>query len=87
MSTKSIERKLAVLGSGAVGKSALTIRIVTNDYDEEYDPTIEDSYRVQAVIDDKHAMLNIMDTAGQDEFKTLQDGWMRDGDGDEDGVN
>ena len=32
---------------------------------EEYDPTIEDSYRKQCVIDDEVAVLDILDTAGQ----------------------
>jgi GTPase SAR1 family protein len=29
-----------VLGSGGVGKSALTIRLVTDNFLEDYDPTI-----------------------------------------------
>jgi len=63
---------LKVLGSGAVGKSALTIRLVTDNFLDEYDPTIEDSYRKQAVIDNKVALLDILDTAGQDEFSSMQ---------------
>jgi GTPase SAR1 family protein len=36
------EYKIVVLGAGGVGKSALTIRLVTDNYLEEgYDPTIE----------------------------------------------
>jgi len=71
----------AVLGSGAVGKSALTIRLVTDNFLDEYDPTIEDSYRRQVVVDDETALLDILDTAGQDEFSSMQDQWMRDGKG------
>ncbi|GAB5370423.1 hypothetical protein AAMO2058_001491700 [Amorphochlora amoebiformis] len=73
--------KLAVLGSGAVGKSAMTIRLVTNNFLDEYDPTIEDSYRKQVLIDGEMALLDILDTAGQDEFSSMQDQWMRDGKG------
>jgi len=77
----SNEYKLVVLGGGGVGKSALTIRLVTDNFLDEYDPTIEDSYRKELVIDDEPAMLDILDTAGQEEFSSMQDQWMRDGKG------
>eukprot|EP00490_Sorites_sp_Unknown_P002761 CAMPEP_0114656540 /NCGR_PEP_ID=MMETSP0191-20121206/12498_1 /TAXON_ID=126664 /ORGANISM="Sorites sp." /LENGTH=98 /DNA_ID=CAMNT_0001873961 /DNA_START=92 /DNA_END=384 /DNA_ORIENTATION=+ len=73
--------KIVVLGGGGVGKSALTIRLVTDNFLDEYDPTIEDSYRKQVMIDDKPALLDILDTAGQEEFSSMQDQWMREGKG------
>ena len=75
------EYKLVVLGGGGVGKSALTIRLVTDNFLDEYDPTIEDSYRKTVMIDDEMALLDILDTAGQEEFSSMQDQWMRDGKG------
>jgi len=83
MSSKAspTEYKLVVLGGGGVGKSALTIRLVTDNFLDEYDPTIEDSYRKQVMIDDQTALLDILDTAGQEEFSSMQDQWMRDGKG------
>mmetsp|Transcript_86867 Transcript_86867/g.106548 ORF Transcript_86867/g.106548 Transcript_86867/m.106548 type:complete len:196 (-) Transcript_86867:127-714(-) len=74
-------RKIVVLGAGAVGKSAITIRMVANEWRNEYDPTIEDSYRKQVMIDDEPALLDILDTAGQEEFSSMQDQWMREGKG------
>eukprot|EP01083_Nonionella_stella_P267853 905100_1 len=73
--------KIVVLGGGGVGKSALTIRLVTDNWQEEYDPTIEDSYRKNVLIDDSMALLDILDTAGQEEFAAMQDDWIRQGDG------
>jgi GTPase KRas protein len=70
-----------ILGSGGVGKSALTIRLVSDNFYVDYDPTIEDSYRRQVMVDDEPAMLDITDTAGQEEFNSMQDQWMRDGKG------
>merc|ERR1712173_130511 len=75
------EYKIVVLGGGGVGKSALTIRLVTDNFLDEYDPTIEDSYRKQVQIDGKPALLDILDTAGQEEFSSMQDQWMREGKG------
>ena len=42
--------KVTVLGSGGVGKSALTLRLVSGKFQQEYDPTIEDSYRLKEFI-------------------------------------
>jgi len=77
----SPEYKLVMLGGGGVGKSALTIRLMTDNFLDEYDPTIEDSYRKQMMVDDEAAMLDIVDTAGQEEFNSMQDQWIRDGSG------
>ena len=76
---ENIDYKIVVLGGGGVGKSALTIRLVTNSFLSEYDPTIEDSYRKLVVIDGKWCVLDILDTAGQEEFSSMQDQWMREG--------
>lgn len=52
-----------------------------NHFVETYDPTIEDSYRKQVVIDDQSCMLEVLDTAGQEEYRALRDQWIRDGEG------
>ena len=35
------EYKVVMLGSGGVGKSALTVKFVTGQFAERYDPTVE----------------------------------------------
>lgn len=62
------EYKLVVVGGGGVGKSALTIQFIQSHFVDEYDPTIEDSYRKQCVIDEEVALLDVLDTAGQEEY-------------------
>jgi GTPase KRas protein len=73
--------KLVVLGDGGVGKTALTIRLCLNHFIETYDPTIEDSYRKHAIIDDEPYLLEILDTAGQEDYTSLRSQWIREGDG------
>lgn len=66
------EYKIVVLGSGGVGKSALTVQFVQGIFVEKYDPTIEDSYRKQVEVDGQQCMLEILDTAGTVSLKFFQ---------------
>ena len=75
------EYKLVVVGAAGVGKSALTIQLIQKHFVDEYDPTIEDTYCKQVVIDGETCLLNIMDTAGQEEFSAMRDQCMRTGEG------
>lgn len=56
-------------------------QLCLNHFVETYDPTIEDSYRKQVVIDQQSCMLEVLDTAGQEEYTALRDQWIRDGEG------
>jgi len=40
---------------------------------------IEDSYRKQVTIDDETCLLDILDTAGQEEYSAMRDQYMRTG--------
>jgi len=77
----SFEYKIVVVGAGGVGKSALTVRFIQGNFIERYDPTIEDSYRKGIEVDGFACMLDIMDTAGQEEYSALRDQYMRTGHG------
>ena len=69
------------MGSGSVGKTAITNQFINNHFLECYDPNIEDDYRRQIVCDDDTYMLNILDTAGQEEYSAMREHYMRIGDG------
>ncbi|EJW86162.1 hypothetical protein WUBG_02927 [Wuchereria bancrofti] len=73
--------RLVVVGGGGVGKSALTIQFVQRHFVMDYDPTIEDSYTKQCFIDDDVCKLEVLDTAGQEEFSTMREQYLRSGNG------
>jgi len=73
--------KIVVLGSGGVGKSALTVQFVQGIFVEKYDPTIEDSYRKPVEVDNNQYMLEILDTAGTEQFTAMRDLYMKNGQG------
>ena len=68
-----------VMGVGGVGKSAITNRFVINRWIEKYDPTIEESYMTNVDIDGKALQVEILDTAGQDEYAPLRETFMHTG--------
>src|SRR6266511_3685734 len=52
----------------------IALQLFGNHFVETYDPTIEDSYRKQAVVDGQPCML---DTAGKEDYNLLRDQWIR----------
>lgn len=46
-----------------------------------YPPHLQDSYRKQVVIDGETCLLDILDTAGQEEYSAMRDQYMRTGEG------
>ncbi len=75
------EYNIVVLGSGGVGKSALTVQFVQNIFVENYDPTIEESYRKHLIVDGESNVLEILDTSGTDQFECMRDLYLRNGQG------
>ena len=74
MSSKSttISVKLVLLGEAAVGKSSLVLRFVSNDFQENKEPTIGAAFLTQRCkINEKTIKFEIWDTAGQERFASL----------------
>lgn len=81
MSNTNIPLKLAVMGSGGVGKSAITVKFVQGIFIDKYDPTIEDSYRKQMMVDTTHHIVEILDTAGTEQFSAMRDLYIKNAEG------
>ena len=105
--------KIVLMGAGGVGKSALVIRLTTQQFVSSHDPTIgallfllaivlsfvittsvpllfcsfisEDQYHFTTLVDGEEASLDILDTAGQEEYSVMHD-QVRDGRLTSDGV-
>ncbi|KAJ3105974.1 hypothetical protein HDU96_008368 [Phlyctochytrium bullatum] len=73
--------KVIMVGSGGVGKSALTLQYMYGDFIEEYDPTKADSYRKKESLDGQECFIDILDTAGQEEYAAIRDNYYRSGEG------
>jgi len=73
--------KLVVIGEGGVGKSSITIRFFQKEFVEHYDPTIEDQYIQHCEVDGNWVIMDVLDTAGQEEFSAMREQYMRSGRG------
>ncbi|CCE79299.1 Piso0_001353 [Millerozyma farinosa CBS 7064] len=64
--------KLVLLGEAAVGKSSLVLRFVSNDFQENKEPTIGAAFLTQkCTIGERTIKYEIWDTAGQERFSSL----------------
>uniref|UniRef100_S4R8M5 small monomeric GTPase n=1 Tax=Petromyzon marinus TaxID=7757 RepID=S4R8M5_PETMA len=97
--------KVIMVGSGGVGKSALTLQFMNVSYPleqikynlivctsmhsrargvqfvEDYEPTKADSYRKKVVLDGEEVQIDILDTAGQEDYAAIRDNYFRSGEG------
>ncbi|XP_078482908.1 ras-related protein O-RAL isoform X1 [Ciona intestinalis] len=73
--------KVIMVGSGGVGKSALTLQFMYDEFVEDYEPTKADSYRKKVVLDGEDAQIDILDTAGQEDYAAIRDNYFRSGEG------
>lgn len=62
-------------------KSALTIQLLQKIFVPDYNPTIQDAFLKHTNIDNQWAILDVLDTAQQEEFSTFREQYMLTGDG------
>ena len=72
---------MAVIGKGVVGKSSLTYRFLNYNIPEGHEATLEDRYKIDTKIDDKLFRIEILDTAGEDDYQQMMDTWISFGEG------
>jgi len=48
---------------------------------EDYEPTKADSYRKRVILDGEEAQIDILDTAGQEDYAAIRDNYFRSGEG------
>jgi small GTP-binding protein len=73
--------RIVMLGSGCVGKSSLTLQFIKGNFYEKFDPSCEEYYSKKVEVDGKEYLLEILDTAGPEEYSAIRDKFMRTGHG------
>ena len=77
--TTTLEFKVVMIGSVAVGKTAIANRLQFKRFDEEYQPTVGAGYiPYRTTYDGKDIELQIWDTAGMERYKSLGSIYYRD---------
>ncbi|XP_049851664.1 GTP-binding protein Rheb homolog isoform X1 [Schistocerca gregaria] len=66
------QRRVAVMGFRAVGKTSVTVQFAEKGFSEDYHPSIENTFHIGIKVNGKEYEIEIIDTAGQDEYSLLQ---------------
>lgn len=77
----SIKLKIAVVGKSLGGKSSLIYRFVNNSYREEHDATIEDIFKINYEFNGMKCVIELIDTAGQQDYESIQNSCIAKADG------
>lgn len=73
---QEIALDLSLIGAAAVGKSSLIDRYLNDEFKDYYDPTIAETYSKNAKWDNSDVKMNILDTAGMEDYRALSDNWI-----------
>eukprot|EP01133_Synstelium_polycarpum_P013618 gene13618-16025_t len=72
---------VAVMGSGSVGKSALTVQFTQGIFVDKYDPTVEDTYTKSFELDGENVCIEVLDTAGSEVLVAMRELYMKSAEG------
>ena len=62
---------ICIVGDGAVGKTALLTRYMSDEFTETYEPTIFEDWSGDAEVDGHSVNIVLRDTAGQEAFDAI----------------
>ena len=75
------EYKVVVSGSEKAQLSSIIVKFIQGIFVEGYDPTIEDNYKKEVELDGQQYVLEILDTAGTENFTAMRDLYMKQSNG------
>jgi len=81
MTTNSTKYNITVIGAPGVGKSAITLRLLYQEFVDDYEPTKLDSYQTMMDYQGQEVDVQITDTAGQEDYASVRDTFLRSGEG------
>ena len=81
MNSTNSRYNITVIGAPGVGKSALTLRLLYQEFVDDYEPTKLDSYMTSMDHYGTEVEVQITDTAGQEDYASVRDTFMRSGEG------
>jgi small GTP-binding protein len=70
-------QQVCMLGTGGVGLTAIIRQFLFKELFLKYDPTVEDMYFGQVIVNGERRNLELMDTAGQEEYSALRDQYIK----------
>lgn len=78
MTQDPVTLKILVIGESAVGKSCLLVRYTDNRFEESFVTTIGVDFKTKLLsIDNQSVKMQIWDTAGQEQFKSITKAYFR----------
>uniref|UniRef100_A0A2K5XJ72 Small monomeric GTPase n=2 Tax=Mandrillus leucophaeus TaxID=9568 RepID=A0A2K5XJ72_MANLE len=69
--------KVITVGSASAGKAAVTLQFMYDEFVEDYELTKEGTYQKKIVLDGERVQIDILETAGQEDYAAIRDSHFR----------